>query len=62
MNNTCDLTSFCQKSHVSVARMSSFIPRDLPDFAAVDVLSGIAVMDIATELQNYKLDGENNFV
>ena len=42
--------------------MSSFIPRDLPDFAAVDVLSGIAVMDIATGLQNFKLDGDDNFV
>ena len=42
--------------------MSSFIPRYLPDFAAADALGNIAVMDIATELQNYKLDGENNFV
>ena len=42
--------------------MSSFIPRYLPDFAAIDALSDIAVMDIATELQNFKLDGEDNFV
>ena len=56
------LTILVKKSHVPLTHMSSFIPRYLPDFAAVDAAhSNITAMVITPELQNLEHDGEDIF-